>query len=53
MTRENSKKPKHKSPKFKESQDEDFSWEDKIDFQNRKKKPGKKFQRKNVNKDKW
>lgn len=52
MSRENTKKKKHKSPKFKEFYDDDVSWEEKFEIQNRNKKRGKKPQR-NHTRDKW
>lgn len=53
MFKENNKKNKHKSPKFKESYDEDFCWEDLKEIQSRKKKTGKRSQRKSDIRDKW
>ncbi|MBU3954405.1 MAG: hypothetical protein KKF12_13570 [Proteobacteria bacterium] len=53
MTRENSRKAKHKSPKFRESYDEDFQREDRMEIQMRRKKLGKKSRRQNNLRDKW
>jgi hypothetical protein len=44
MSKEIDKKPKQKTPKFKESYDEEFSWEDEVEIQNRRRKLGKKSQ---------
>jgi hypothetical protein len=48
MNRENYRKTKRKSIKFREFYDEDFGWEDKIEMLNRRKKLGKKSQRRNL-----
>ena len=52
MTRERKKGTKQKSPKFKESYDEDFSWEDQQEMQKRRRKLGKKSQWKDNTKEK-
>lgn len=44
MTKEIEKKPKQKTPKFKDSYDEEFSWEDEMEIQTRRRKLGKKSQ---------
>jgi len=56
MTKENNKKAKQKTPKFKDSYDEEFSWEDEMERQNRRRKLGKKSQwtqLKDYIKEKW
>ncbi|MFH2091009.1 MAG: hypothetical protein ABIJ31_01450 [Pseudomonadota bacterium] len=52
MSREETKKKKHKSPKFKDYYDEDVSYEEKLEIQNSNKKSGKKPQRENT-REKW
>lgn len=47
------RKPKHKNPKFKESHDEEFCWEDEKEKQSRRRKLGKKSQWKDNTKEKW
>lgn len=42
MFRENLKKAKHKSPKFKKLNADDLSWEEKLEEKNRQKKLKKK-----------
>ena len=53
MTRVTNKKTKQKHPKFKDSYDEEFCWEDEREQQNRRRKLGKKSQWKNSTKEKW
>lgn len=53
MSKESDKKAKRKDPKFKDSYDEEFSWEDEVEILSRRRKLGKKSQWKNTTKEKW
>lgn len=53
MSKEKDQKTRHKIPKFKESDDENFSDDDVIEMQQRRKKLGKRSQWKNTDKEKW
>ncbi len=53
MSREKNQRTRHKNPKFKDSDDENFSDDDVIEMQQRKKKLGKRSQWKNTGKEKW
>jgi len=53
MSTEKHQRTRHKNPKFKESDDENFSEDDVIEMQERRKKLRKKSQWKNTDKEKW
>jgi hypothetical protein len=53
MNKEKDQRTRHKNPKFKDSYDEDFSCDDQIEIQQRRKKLGKRSQWKNTDKEKW
>lgn len=53
ISRENTRRAKHKSPKFKKIYDEDIEWEDKVEQKNRKKKRGRNTRQKNHQTEKW
>jgi len=53
MNREKNQRPRHKSPKFKDSYDENFDDDDLIEMQQRRKKLGKRSQWKNSDKERW
>jgi len=53
MNTEKHQRTRHKNPKFKASDDENFSKDDAIEMQQRRKKLGKRSQWKNLDKEKW
>lgn len=53
MTREKFSRNKGKSPKFKESHDEDYDWEDQKEDQKRRKKLNKQSKRPAETREKW
>lgn len=53
MTREKISRNKGTSPKFRESYDEDYGWEDKQEDQKRRKKMNKQSKRPTDARDKW
>lgn len=53
MNTEKNQRTRHKNPKFKDSDDENFSNDDVIEMQQRRKKLGKRSQWKNTDKEKW
>ena len=53
MSREKISRNKSKSPRFKESYDEDYAWEDQQEDQKRRKKMNKRPKRPDDTKEKW
>jgi hypothetical protein len=53
MNTEKNQRTRHKNPKFKDSDDENFSNDDVMEMQQRRKKLGKRSQWKNTDKEKW
>ncbi len=53
MERESFKKKKHKSPKFKDFNDEDFDWKEKMDLKNIRRRLARKSKRRRNIKEEW
>lgn len=53
MNKEKNQRTRHKNPKFKDSDDENFSDDDVLEMQQRRKKLGKRSQWKNTGREKW
>jgi len=53
MNRESFRKQKRKNPKYRESNDDDFSWEDKVETKKIRRKQNKKSKRENSTEDQW
>jgi len=53
MNTEKTQRTQHKNPKFKDSYDENFNDEDRIEMQQRRKKLSKRSQWKHSDKERW
>jgi hypothetical protein len=53
VQRENNRYSRHKAPKFKETQEEDLCWEDRLEQLSQRKNSDKKPYQKNRNRQKW
>lgn len=53
MTSKRQAREKIKSPRFKDSFDEEFDWEDRMEMMNRRRKMNRKSQRRNSFREKW
>lgn len=53
MNREKVRNTRHKSPKFRESYDEDLGWQDKMEIRYLRRKLNRKMQRRRNEFEKW